>query len=685
MKGLALNCLGKKEEAFEFVRKGLRSDLKSHVCLHVYGLLLRSDKKYDEAIKCYRNALKLDKDNLQILMDLSLLQIQMRDLEGYRLLKETRYQLLQLRPTQRASWIGYAIAYHLLKDCDTALRLLEEFRKTQQVPPNKIDYESSELLLYQNEVMREASLFQEALEHIETYEKQMCDKLKVEEIKGDMLLKLGRLEDAASVYQGLIDRNAENCSYYEGLEKALQPCTVEKRLQIYEDVGKRHPRAVFPKRLPLNFVSVSDHSNLPETVNKVLSQEMKKIFANKSLESFNNELLKSRCNSITHLLSARYHTRVSTQLHPEYDCLQTRIFKIIVIGDSNVGKTCLSYRFCGGKFLQNPEATIGVDFRERTVEIDGEKIKERFRKSMVEHYYRNVHAIVFVYDITKLSTFESLPDWIEECARHSVSPSVPRIMVGNKCDLTDTCQISTSCAQRLADNYNLPLFETSAKDPSEKEHVDAIFMTLAYKLKNHKPLRLKQLPRESSMPAPPPLTERRQRPLQRYKEVRIRARRARSQQCGLFWITDKRRGKNLQAETFGTIVFCIRWKRVFIEYVLDTAPHFPEDDDDLSAVLCEFDAVIEDFSSPVHKRHFRYDEHLKTMKRRSSASVSDSGISDSESADSLYRNSFSFSDEKLNSSTVFPPTLASSSSSSASPRGCNGFDFFCHRILKTED
>ncbi|XP_053792662.1 N-alpha-acetyltransferase 16, NatA auxiliary subunit isoform X3 [Vidua chalybeata] len=130
MKGLTLNCLGKKEEAYEFVRKGLRNDVKSHVCWHVYGLLQRSDKKYDEAIKCYRNALKLDKDNLQILRDLSLLQIQMRDLEGYR---ETRYQLLQLRPTQRASWIGYAIAYHLLKDYDMALKLLEEFRKTQQV------------------------------------------------------------------------------------------------------------------------------------------------------------------------------------------------------------------------------------------------------------------------------------------------------------------------------------------------------------------------------------------------------------------------------------------------------------------------------------------------------------------------------------------------------------------------
>lgn len=251
MKGLTLNCLGKREEAYEFVRKGLRSDVRSHVCWHVYGLLQRSDKKYDEAIKCYRNALKLDKDNLQILRDLSLLQIQMRDLEGYR---ETRYQLLQLRPTQRASWIGYAIAYHLLKDYDTALKLLEEFRQTQQVPPNKIAYEYSELLLYQNQVMREANLFQESLEHIETYEKLICDKLLVEEIKGEMLLKLGRLKEASEVFKNLIDWNAENWCYYEGLEKALQLRSLDERLQIYEEISKQHPRAVSPRRLPLNFV-----------------------------------------------------------------------------------------------------------------------------------------------------------------------------------------------------------------------------------------------------------------------------------------------------------------------------------------------------------------------------------------------------------------------------------------------
>lgn len=102
MKGLILNCLGRKEDAYNFVRQGLRNNLKSHVCWHVFGLLQRSDKKYDEAIKCYRNALKWDKDNLQILRDLSLLQIQMRDLEGYkvsvtliRIISETVFALLK--------------------------------------------------------------------------------------------------------------------------------------------------------------------------------------------------------------------------------------------------------------------------------------------------------------------------------------------------------------------------------------------------------------------------------------------------------------------------------------------------------------------------------------------------------------------------------------------------------------
>lgn len=117
---------------------------------------------------------------------------------------------------------------------------------------------------------------------------------------------------------------------------------------------------------------------------------------------------------------------------------------------------------------------------------------------MVEHYYRSVHAVIFVYDVTSLSSFDSLPEWVKECGRHSVGPLVPRIIVGNKRDLRDCREVPTTSAQFLADSFNFPLFETSAKDPAEKEHVDAIFLTLAYRLKSHKPLRLKT-PSENSV------------------------------------------------------------------------------------------------------------------------------------------------------------------------------------------
>ncbi|ELU08201.1 hypothetical protein CAPTEDRAFT_222736 [Capitella teleta] len=228
MKGLTLNCVGRKEDAYDH----------------------RSDRKYDEAIKAYRNALKWDKDNLQILRDLSLLQIQMRDMEGY---KDTRYQLLVLRPAQRASWIGYAMAYHLLKDYDMAMQVLEEFRKTQTVKP--FDYEHSELILYQNMILFEAGKYKEALQHLESYDKQIVDRLAVQETKAKLYMKLNRKEECIKVYQELLERNPECWSYYHNLEEAVKPATVEERMKLYDDAAEKFPRAQAPRRLPLNFLT----------------------------------------------------------------------------------------------------------------------------------------------------------------------------------------------------------------------------------------------------------------------------------------------------------------------------------------------------------------------------------------------------------------------------------------------
>ncbi|KAK1803966.1 hypothetical protein P4O66_003902 [Electrophorus voltai] len=202
MKGLTLNCLGRKEEAYDLVRRGLRNDLKSHVLGLAYHFLSLTPHSQ---VGTYT---------------------------------ETRYQLLQLRPAQRASWIGYAIAYHLLQDYEMAAKIVEEFRKTQQ-----------------NQVLREAGLFREALDHLSSYEKQICDKLAVEEVKGELLLKLDRADEATEVYRRLQERNPENWSYYQGLERALKPRNVEETQQIYEDACVKFPKGLVPLRMPLNFLT----------------------------------------------------------------------------------------------------------------------------------------------------------------------------------------------------------------------------------------------------------------------------------------------------------------------------------------------------------------------------------------------------------------------------------------------
>ncbi|ESO09522.1 hypothetical protein HELRODRAFT_143589, partial [Helobdella robusta] len=178
----------------------------------------------------------------------------------------------------------------------------------------------------------------------------------------------------------------------------------------------------------------------------------------------------------------------------EQSLCKTRTFKIIILGDSGVGKTCLATRLCQGQFPERTDATIGVDFRYKNLLIKDELVKlqiwdtagqERYRKSMVHHFYRNVNAVVFVYDVTDLSSFENLPVWIHECESYHLKEDVLRIIIGNKCDI-EPHKVLTSIAQRFADRYYMPLFETSAKDKSQSNYVDSIFITLAHKLMNSK-------------------------------------------------------------------------------------------------------------------------------------------------------------------------------------------------------
>ncbi|XP_024374282.1 N-terminal acetyltransferase A complex auxiliary subunit NAA15 isoform X1 [Physcomitrium patens] len=262
MKGLILNCMDRKAEAFELVRKGLKNDLKSHVCWHVYGLLYRSDRDYREAIKCYRCALRIDPENIQILRDLSLLQAQMRELVGF---VETRRQLLTLKPSHRNNWIGFAIAHHINHEPAMAVNILDAYEGTleEDFPPESERYEHSEMLLYKATVLEEAGQPEKALEELAKKEEKIVDKLGLREHRASLYLQTNHVAEAEEIYRKLLDVNPDNYLYYEGVQKCLGLAPnggiytseqVQKLEQVYNDLCKKYPRSAAAKRIPLDFL-----------------------------------------------------------------------------------------------------------------------------------------------------------------------------------------------------------------------------------------------------------------------------------------------------------------------------------------------------------------------------------------------------------------------------------------------
>lgn len=224
MKGLTLNCMGKKEEAYEFVRSGIKHDLKSHVCWHVYGLLYRSDRNYNEAIKCYRNAIRIDPENLQILRDLYLLQVQMRDLKGF---AETRRTMLTLKPNNRNNWIGFAIAHHLVGNYQMAIDIVEKYVSTLDATRGA-NYEDSEIFLYANQLYEEAGDLERALQHLEDAKSMIIDTLAWRQKKAEFLLRLARFDDAIVAYDELLTINFDNYDYHRGVQ-----CALLKRVDLW--------------------------------------------------------------------------------------------------------------------------------------------------------------------------------------------------------------------------------------------------------------------------------------------------------------------------------------------------------------------------------------------------------------------------------------------------------------------
>lgn len=159
------------------------------------------------------------------------------------------------------------------------------------------------------------------------------------------------------------------------------------------------------------------------------------------------------------------------------------LFKLLLIGDSGVGKTCVLFRYADDTFNTTFISTIGIDFKIKTIELEGKRIKlqiwdtagqERFH-TITTSYYRGAMGIILVYDITNQRSFDNITKWLQNIEMHA-SAEVERILIGNKCDWEARRVVSKERGAALAHNQGISFLETSAKTNC---NIEEVFETLA--------------------------------------------------------------------------------------------------------------------------------------------------------------------------------------------------------------
>ena len=275
MKGLILSAQGHNTEALAVVKKVLFKNLSNFTCWHVYGIINRKDKDYDQARRCYINAIKYNNgSNDVILRDLSYLQAHLREYEGF---KESRRQLLLKNPGDFEHWVSYACGCYMAGDfenciqsCESILRFDTGMKKPMR-PAQKM-----EVILLRVKALERSLKFKEAIAMMVENKQIIVDKVQYFDILARLRLLNGQAKKSVDNLESLLEINSVNFStYYKILEaKGIklfnehgnknvltteEKATVKQTLEYY---AKGFPRVTAHDRIAMKFLDGEDFAAL---------------------------------------------------------------------------------------------------------------------------------------------------------------------------------------------------------------------------------------------------------------------------------------------------------------------------------------------------------------------------------------------------------------------------------------
>ncbi|KAI9614149.1 hypothetical protein KEM48_006127 [Puccinia striiformis f. sp. tritici PST-130] len=245
MAGLLHHSMNNKAQGYSLVKAGMKADLKSHIVWHVYGIITRADRNYTEAVKSYTQALRLDPDNHNILRDLAVLQIQVRQYSAY---VESRWKLLRSNRRSRTAWFSLAMAYKLNHQSEAALEILNAMETHEVIHEPEISFERSESILFKTELLPAS----EALEYLENSCKLVLDRPRYILARAQHLAELGRVEAAEWAWFDLLDTNSENRMYLEGYLANRSKVQNENPFDALKRLTDRYPSSQLIKRMILD-------------------------------------------------------------------------------------------------------------------------------------------------------------------------------------------------------------------------------------------------------------------------------------------------------------------------------------------------------------------------------------------------------------------------------------------------